>query len=121
MLDAWFSIRNYRAFMTFPITTPLDGTWQLRPANTFRQGFYPLDDATWLEQELPAHWQQHPLLESYAGKVVYRKRFAVQGLGVGSWELGAANSTPNSQLPTPNSRYWLRLNGTFYWSQVYFN
>ena len=43
--------------MTFPITTSLDGTWQLRPADTFRQGFYPLDDASWLEQELPAHWQ----------------------------------------------------------------
>ena len=66
--------------MTFPITTSLDGTWQLRPADTFRQGFYPLDDATWLEQDLPAHWQQHPLLESYSGKVVYRKRFAFEGL-----------------------------------------
>src|SRR5215212_27792 len=66
--------------MTFPITTPLDGTWQLRPTDTFRQGFYPLDDATWLEQDLPAHWQQHPLLESYAGKLVYRRRFAFEGL-----------------------------------------
>jgi len=100
--------------MTFPITTTLDGTWQLRPTDTFRQGFYPLDDATWLEQDLPAHWQQHPLLEHYAGKVVYRKRFALQGLGVGGWGLGVG-------LVAPNPRYWLRLNGTFYWSQPYFN
>src|SRR5215216_6548108 len=100
--------------MTFPITTTLDGTWQLRPTDTFRQGFYPLDDATWLEQELPAHWQQHPLLESYTGKVVYRKRFAAQGIGDRGWGMGI-------ESPTPIPRYWLRLNGTFYWSQAYFN
>jgi beta-mannosidase len=98
--------------MTFPITTTLDGAWQLRPADTFRQGFYPLDDAAWLEQDLPAHWQQHPLLEHYSGKVVYRKRFALQGMEDGGRELG--NDTP---IP----RYWLRLNGIFYWSQPYFN
>src|SRR6476620_4012939 len=100
--------------MTFPLITALDGTWQLRPADTFRQGFYPLDDATWLEQDLPAHWQQHPLLESYTGKMVYRKRFAFQGLGVRGWGLGAERPTPNPQSLTPNPRYWLRLNGTFY-------
>src|SRR4051812_30209177 len=100
--------------MTFPITTTLDGAWQLRPADTFRQGFYPLDDATWLEQELPAHWQQHPLLESYAGKLVYRKRFSVT-----SDEL-QVTSQANEQ-PSLVTRYWLRLNGTFYWSQPYFN
>src|SRR3954468_18890649 len=104
--------------MTFPITIPLDGTWQLRPADTFRQGFYPLDDATWLEQELPAHWQQHPLLESYTGKVVYRKRFAAQGMGDGGW--GMEDGTPIPHSPSPIPRYWLRLNGTFYWSQAYF-
>jgi len=107
--------------MTFPITMTLDGMWQLRPANTFRQGFYPLDDETWLEQELPAHWQQHPLLERYTGKLVYRKRFSVPGLGVRSWGVGAGSSSTNSQPPTPNPRFWLRLNGVFYWSQPYFN
>src|SRR6476619_6308413 len=107
--------------MTFPITTVLDGTWQLRPTDTFRQGFYQLDDATWLEQALPAHWQQHPLLESYTGRVVYRKRFALQELGVGSWGLGDNTPTPNPHPPTLIPRYWLRLNGTFYWSQPYFN
>src|SRR5690349_16794016 len=100
--------------MTFPITTTLDGTWQLRPTDTFRQGFYPLDDATWLEQELPAHWQQHPLLESYAGKVVYRKRFACEGLS-------RDDAMPTAQSAALSHRYWLRLNGTFYWSQAYFN
>src|SRR3954471_21932917 len=107
--------------MTFPITMPLDGTWQLRPTDIFRQGFYPIDDATWLEQDLPAHWQQHPLLESYTGKMVYRKRFAFQGLGVRGWGVGAERPTPHPQPLTPTPRYWLRLNGTFYWSQPYFN
>src|SRR5258706_15463797 len=103
--------------MTFPITMSLDGTWQLRPTDTFRQGFYPLDDATWLEQDLPAHWQQHPLLESYAGKVVYRKRFPLEA---GGWRLEASEPQASSLQP-PASRYWLRLNGAFYWSQPYFN
>jgi beta-mannosidase len=106
--------------MTFPITTTLDGVWQLRPADTFRQGFYPLDDETWIEQQLPAHWQQHPLLEHYAGKVVYRKRFSARELGAGSWGL-ANDSSPTSPPPAPIPRYWLRLNGVFYWSQPYFN
>src|SRR4029453_14631930 len=100
--------------MTYPTITPLNGTWQLRPADTFRQGFYPLDDATWLEQDLPAHWRQNPLLERYAGKVVYRKRFALQGMG-------AESPTHVPHPPAPIPRYWLRLNGTFYWSQPYFN
>ena len=65
--------------MTFPITITLGGNWQLLPTDTFRQGFYPLDDDAWLDQELPAHWQQHPLLERYAGKMVYRKRFPLEG------------------------------------------
>src|SRR5829696_4964861 len=89
--------------MTFPITTTLDGTWQLRPTDTFRQGFYPLDDATWLEQDLPAHWQQHPLLERYAGKMVYRKRFVLQGVG----DEGLGNDTPMPHPPSPIPRYWL--------------
>src|SRR3954452_6928387 len=98
--------------MTFPITTTLDGTWQLRPADTFRQGFYPLDDATWLEQELPAHWQQHPLLESYSGKMVYRKRFPLAG---DEWRATSDESAPPpaTRHPPPATRHWLRLNGTF--------
>lgn len=64
--------------MTIPSTLTLDGDWQLLPIGTFRQGFYPLDDDAWLTQTLPAHWQQHPLLERYAGKMVYRKRFGLE-------------------------------------------
>src|SRR4051794_27507931 len=107
--------------MTFPITTTLDGTWQLRPTDTFRQGFYPLDDATWLEQDLPAHWQQHPLLESYAGKMVYRKRFDLLELRTKNQEPKEAQTSPGPRSSVLGSRFWLRLNGAFYWSQPYFN
>ncbi|HEU4322684.1 MAG TPA: glycoside hydrolase family 2 TIM barrel-domain containing protein [Roseiflexaceae bacterium] len=87
------------------ITYSLNGTWQLLPVDVFRQGFYPLDDDRWVEQSIPAHWQQHPLFEQYAGKMVYRLRFP----------LPADTGRP------PEARYWLRLNGVFYWSQTYFN
>jgi beta-mannosidase len=105
--------------MTFPQTRPLDGAWQLLPIDAFRQGFYPLDDDAWLEQDLPAHWQQHPLLERYAGKLVYRKRFTGQELGIGDRGLGVPSPDPRSPIPRP--RFWLRLKGAFYWSQPYFN
>lgn len=89
-----------------PASLSLNGTWQLLPTDIFRQGFYPLDDESWLEQELPAHWQQHPLLAEYAGKLVYRKRF----------------SLPSANLPAdPRTRVWLRFNGVFYWLQPFFN
>ncbi len=89
--------------MRFPEITVLNGTWRLLPVQAFTQGFYQLDDTAWIEQDLPAHWQQHPLLERYSGRMVYRKRFGLQ--------------PANDQ----QSRYWLRLNGVFYWSQPYFN
>src|SRR5215211_3308474 len=107
--------------MTFPTTIALDGHWQLLPIDTFRQGFYPLEDAAWLDQELPAHWQQHPLLERYAGKVVYRKRFPFQGLRTEGQGLSQENAIPTSQSSALSPRFWLRLNGIFYWSQPYFN
>lgn len=103
--------------MTFPRTMSLDGDWQLLPIGDFRQGFYPLGDDAWLTQTLPAHWQQHPLLERYAGKLVYRKRFELHELS----NLGAGEA---SQFLPPFSsarRFWLRINGIFYWSQPYFN
>jgi beta-mannosidase len=37
-------------------------------------GRYPAD-ADWHVQELPAHWQEVPALETHTGKVVYRKTF----------------------------------------------
>jgi beta-mannosidase len=111
---------NANRIMTFPKSLFLDGTWQLLPIDAFRQGFYPLDDGAWLEQDLPAHWQQHPLLERYAGKMVYRKRFALRGTGYGGWGSEEV-SVPNPQSPSSIPRFWLRLNGVFYWSQPYFN
>ncbi len=109
--------------MTFPQTFSLDGAWQLLPIDTFRQGFYPLEDGAWLDQELPAHWQQHPLLEHYAGKVVYRKRFPVSVAPSPSSVVdhNPAQTTDNGQRTTDATRWWLRLNGIFYWSQPYFN
>ena len=105
--------------MTFPLSRTLDGEWQLLPIDAFRQGFYPLDDDAWLTQALPAHWQQQPLLERYAGKLVYRKRFAAHDLALDSWP---PPQTPDQTQPlAPSARYWLRLNGIFYWSQPYFN
>lgn len=89
----------------------LDGAWRLMPVDSFRQGFYALDDDAWLEQSLPAHWQQHPLLERYTGRMVYRRRFA----------LPADQDMRSALLETPGARCWLRLNGAFYWSQPYFN
>jgi beta-mannosidase len=89
--------------MQLPIRTTLNGTWQLLPVEEFDQGYYALDDAAWLTQDLPAHWQQHPLLEYYAGKVLYRRTFTKP----------AATNEQN--------RYWLRLNGVFYWAQPFLN
>jgi beta-mannosidase len=95
--------------MRFPATKTLDGPWQILPVEEFSQGLYTLDDACWLEQSLPAHWQQHPLLERYAGKMVYRARCGLPGPADEGAPAGGA------------ARYWLRLNGVFYWSQPYFN
>jgi beta-mannosidase len=80
----------------------LDGSWHLLPVEQFAQGYYPYADTNWISQALPAHWQQHPLLERYAGKMVYRKRFA-------------------AAAAQPGQRQWLRLNGIFYWSQPFLN
>src|SRR5262245_16710133 len=104
--------------MTFPHILSLDGAWRLLPVDSFRQGFYPLDDDAWIEQDLPAHWQQHPLLERYAGKLVYRKRFALTRDELPVTSESGDRAARHSSLVT---RHWLRLNGVFYWSQPYFN
>jgi beta-mannosidase len=108
--------------MVFPHVTVLDGTWRLLPVDSFRQGFYPLDDDAWLAQELPAHWQQHPLLERYTGPMVYRRRFGL-GQPPATEPAGAtARESSAAAGPSPEgARYWLRLNGAFYFSQAYFN
>jgi len=79
-------------------TTSLDGRWQILPVGEFRER-YPEDG--WLETEVPGHWQQHEELQSYSGKVVYRKEFSFRR--------------------ARGQRYRLRLNGVFYRSRVYLN
>ncbi len=79
-------------------TTSLDGVWQLLPVKEFEDE-YP--EEGWLEMEVPSHWQQHPELESYSGKMVYKKVFSFRR--------------------TRGRRYRLRLNGVFYRSIVYLN
>lgn len=83
--------------------TDLSGPWYLKAVEDFhpadRQLMVDLSD--WLTQEIPAHWQQLPQLASHAGKVVYRKEFTFQ--------------------KRPGRLYRLRLNGVFYWYDVYLN
>jgi beta-mannosidase len=93
--------------------TSLNDSWRLLPVETFRHGQYPLPDDAWVEQELPAHWQQHPLFARYSGKMVYRKRFVC--------DRHPASGDHAIRLRRPSSRYWLRLNGIFYWSQPFLN
>jgi len=76
----------------------LHGTWQLLPVEEFKEDY---SKEGWLSMEVPSHWQEHPELESYAGKVVYKKEFSFQ--------------------KRKGKRYRLRLNGIFYWSTVYLN
>ncbi len=99
----------------------LDGTWDLLPTEEFAQGYYPLDDQAWLTQELPAHWQQHPLLEYYAGKMVYRRRFAYAGNDSGVFTSAEHTASAPSPTSSPPLRVWLRLNGTFYWAHPFLN
>jgi beta-mannosidase len=111
--------------MPAPETLTLTGAWHLLPVDSFRQGFYPLDEATWIGQDLPAHWQQHPLLERYVGKMVYRRRFALPSseFSVVRSELpdDSEHATRNTQHATLAARYWLRMNGIFYCAQPFFN
>lgn len=77
----------------------LDGEWELIPTPSFRGNYY--SDEHWLTVTVPGHWQQHPELATYDGKVVYRKRFEL--------------------ARDPGRRYRLRLNGVFYFYIVYLN
>jgi len=51
----------------------LSGIWQLAPVNRFGD---PLDGPDFLKMAIPSHWQQHPDLERYSGKVLYRRSFS---------------------------------------------
>ncbi len=83
----------------------LDHDWQIRPLSEFAQGIYPRNDAGWMPAIVPAHWQQLPGLETYSGKVVYRCRFA----------------SPAVAESIAAERRWLRINGAFYYKNVYLN
>jgi beta-mannosidase len=122
--------------MALPTRTTLNGIWRLLPVEMFAQGYYPLADDLWIAQELPAHWQQHPLLEQYDGKIVYRRQFGLDdgrltiddssetGAGVPDHPNGTSETSPNGPSSTvhrPQRRHWLRLNGCFYWSQPFLN
>ncbi len=85
--------------------TTLNDNWQIRPLSEFSHGIYPRNDDGWLPAIVPAHWQQLPGLETHSGKVVYRCRFT--------------HSAPVE--PIPGERYWLRINGAFYYRHTYFN
>jgi beta-mannosidase len=82
----------------------LGDNWSVRPLEAFNQGIYPRDATGWLPTRIPSHWQQEPALDRHAGKVVYRCDFAL----------------PAQDL-IRHARFWLRVNGVFYWSQPYFN
>jgi beta-mannosidase len=85
--------------------------WFIRPLVRFEHGIYPRDDAGWQPATVPGHWQQLPGLEKHAGKVVYRCRFPFVIDGY----------SPKEQAAQSFSRYWLKLNGSFYYSQPYLN
>ncbi len=80
-------------------TKELSGTWDIHPVKEFDSPPAELND--WLPIQVPSHWQQEPRLQTWAGKVVYRKRF--------DW------SVQKRELVR------LVLPGTFYWSTVFLN
>lgn len=77
----------------------LSGKWKLCPVTRFTEDSEDLSD--WLEMDVPSHWQNHENLENYAGKVIYKKSFALK--------------------KKKGAQYKLVLPGIFYWSAVYLN
>jgi beta-mannosidase len=80
------------------IEADLSGAWELKPVGHFG-GEY--GKGEWLTQQVPAHWRELKQLENHSGRVVYRKRFSFS--------------------PQKDCRYWLRLNGIFYYTAAYLN
>jgi beta-mannosidase len=76
----------------------LSGLWELKPVGHF-DGSY--QSGHWFRQELPGHWQELAELRNYSGRMLYRKNFHFS--------------------PEKNRRYWLKLNGVFYWTAAYLN
>jgi beta-mannosidase len=88
----------------------LAGPWYIRSVEAFHQGFYFADEGEWLSAQVPGHWQQHPDLANFAGNVVYRHHFS----------LPLAPEATHTDGKQPD-RFWLRLNGIFYWSEPHLN
>lgn len=85
-------------------TMTLSQNWLIQPCEQFSDGTYS-EDTTWHAIAIPSHWQQHPDLAEYAGRVVYRCHF----------------ETPPPPQTSQPIRAWLRFNGVFYWSRPYLN
>jgi beta-mannosidase len=82
--------------------TPLTAPWYMRPVAAFQNGTYDHDDAQWLACQIPNHWQHHPLLTHYVGRMVYRTSFP-------------------APATAPHRRHWLKFNGLFYMGHVWVN
>jgi len=76
----------------------LCGPWELKPVAHF-DGNY--QSGQWFSQKIPGHWQELSEFKDYSGRMVYRKKFSLR--------------------PEKDRRYWLKLNGIFYWSAAYLN
>ena len=82
--------------------TPLTAPWYMRPVAAFQNGTYDLDDTQWLACQIPNHWQHHPLLTHYVGRMVYRTSFP-------------------APATAPHRRHWIKFNGLFYMGHVWVN
>lgn len=82
--------------------TPLTAPWYMRPVAAFQNGTYDHDDAQWLACQIPNHWQHHPLLTHYVGRMVYRTSFP-------------------APATAPHRRHWIKFNGLFYMGHVWVN
>ncbi|NJP05575.1 MAG: glycoside hydrolase [Chloroflexaceae bacterium] len=92
----------------------LNQNWQMQPVDAFAQGNDAHLPDAWLPANVPGHWQQHPSLKEYTGRVVYRCQF-------GQMPEDTALLTLQEQYPAQSLRAWLRVQGVFYWSQGYLN
>jgi len=77
----------------------LSGAWEAHPVKRFDGKYDVLHD--WLPVQVPGHWQETPGLESYSGKMIYRRRF--------------------KYMPQEGKRVFLRTGGAFYRVAAYLN
>lgn len=83
-------------------TTQLTQHWRMTPTTTFRNGIYTtVSDDRWFPCTIPSHWQSHHLLRNYVGRMIYQTVFTA--------------------LVNPAKRYWLRMNGVFYYNRPWLN